>query len=114
MNRRKEIIKAYKERKRMGGVYMITNTLNGKYLIERTADLKSMQNHFQFAVETGSTLHPKLRKDWEEAGAQAFALHVLEELEQTPEQSDAEFMQDLDTLEQLCRANLDASKEYPG
>jgi hypothetical protein len=112
MNRRKEIINEYKERKRLGGVYTITNTLNGKYFIGHTANLKSVQNHFQFAVTTGSTVHPKLKKDWEELGAQAFRLDVLEELEQRPEQSQAEFMDDLKTLEQLCHANLDASKEY--
>ena len=51
-------------------------------------------------------------KDCDELGAQAFTLEVLEELEQKPEQSQAEFMDDLKTLEQLWRANLDASKEY--
>jgi hypothetical protein len=45
-------------------------------------------------------------------GATAFALEVLEKLEQKPEQSQAEFMDDLKTLEQLLRANLDTSKEY--
>ena len=112
MNRRKEILNEYKERTRQGGVYIITNTLNGKYLIDHVANLKSVQNHFQFAVTTGSTIHPKLKKDWEELGAKAFTLEVLEELEQKPEQSQAEFMDDLKTLEQLCRTNLDESKEY--
>jgi hypothetical protein len=37
---------------------------------------------------------------------------VLEELEQKPEQTQAEFLDDLKTLEQLLRENLDASKEY--
>lgn len=112
MNRRKEIINEYKERKLCGGVYTINNSLNGKYLIGYAANLKSVQNHFQFALATGSTLHPRLRKDWDELGAKAFTLEVLEELEQKPEQSQAEFMDDLKTLEQLWRANLDASKEY--
>ena len=112
MNRRKEIINQYKERKLCGGVYTITNTLNGKYLIGHAADLKSVQNRFQFAVTTGSTLHPKLQKDWDALGAQAFTLQVLEEFEQKPDQSQAEFLDDLKTLEQLWRANLDASKEY--
>jgi len=112
MNRRKEIINEYKERKSRGGVYTITNTLNGKYLISYAANLKSVQNHFQFAVTTGSTFHPKLRKDWEELGATAFTLEVLEELEQKPEQSQAEFLDDLKTLEQLLRANFDTSKAY--
>jgi hypothetical protein len=81
-------------------------------LVCHAANLKSVQNHFQFAVTTGSTVRPKLRKDWEELGAKAFTLEVLEELEQKPEQSQAEFMDDLKTLEQLWRATLDASKEY--
>lgn len=112
MNRRKEIINEYKERKLRGGVYTITNTLNGKYLIDYAANLQSVQNRYQFALTTGSTLHPRLRKDWDELGAKAFTLEVLEELEQKPEQSQAEFMDDLKILEQLWRANLDASKEY--
>ena len=76
------------------------------------ANLKSIQNRFQFAISTGSTVHPKLQKDWDEFGTQAFAFNVIEELEQKPDQSQAEFMEDLKTLEQLCRANLDRSKEY--
>ena len=57
-------------------------------------------------------MHHKLQKDWEELGAQAFTLEVLEELEQKPEQTQAAFMDDLETLEQLLRENLDASQEY--
>jgi hypothetical protein len=109
---RREISRAYKERKLRGGVYTITNTQTGRYLLGHAADLASMRNHFQFAVTTGSAVHPKLRQDWAQMGGKAFALHVLEELEQGPEQSQAEFMADLKALEQLLRANLDASKEY--
>ena len=112
MKRRKEIINDYKERKPCGGVYTITNTLSGKYLIGHAANLKSVKNRFQFAITTGSTVHPKLQKDWDELGAQTFRLEVLEELEQKSEQSQADFMDDLKTLEQLLRANLDVSKEY--
>jgi hypothetical protein len=112
MNRRREIINEYKQHQLSGGVYKITNTLHGKYLIGHAANLKSVQNHFQFALTTGSAIHPKLQKDWKELGAQAFTLEVLEELQQRPDQSQAEFMEELKTLEQLCRANLDASKEY--
>ncbi len=112
MDRRKEIIKAYKDRKLCGGIYTITNTLNGKYVLGHAANLKSVHNRFQFAVATGSTIDPRMQKDWHALGAQAFKLEVLEELEQKPEQSQAEFMDDLKTLEQLWRANLDASKAY--
>lgn len=112
MNKRKEISKEYKERKRIGGVYTITNSVSGKYLIGHAADLASVRNRFQFAVTTGSTVDPRLRDDWNALGAQAFRLDILEELEQQPEQSQASFMDDLKTLEQLRRANLDAALEY--
>ena len=112
MNRRKEMTNAYKNRKLQGGVYIITNTLNGKYLIDHVANLQSAQNHFQFAVTTGSTVHPRLEKDWKELGTPAFTFEVLEELEQKPEQSQTAFMDDLKTLEQLWRAKFDVSKEY--
>ncbi|MGZ3665707.1 MAG: GIY-YIG nuclease family protein [Ktedonobacterales bacterium] len=112
MNTRREISKQYKERKLHGAVYTITNTVNGKYLIGHAADLASLRNRFQFSVTVGSAIHPKLRKDWGELGANAFRLDVLEELEQGPDQTQAQFMEDLKTLEQLWRANLDASKEY--
>ena|SRR5215471_1071073 len=112
MDRRKKIINEYKERLLHGGVYTITNTRSGKYLIGHAANLKSVQSRFQFAMTTGSTLHPKLKKDWEELGAQAFTLEILEELKQQPDQSQAEFLEELEILEQLWRANLDVSREY--
>lgn len=112
MATRREISKQYKERKLHGGVYTITNTVNGKYLLDHAADLASLRNRFQFSVTTGSTVHPKLRQDWEALGAKAFTLDVLEELEQRPDQTRASFMDDLKTLEQLASANLDPAKKY--
>lgn len=109
---RKKIIHDYKDRLQHGGVYLITNTVNGHYLIGHAANLQSIQNHFKFAVQTGSAVHPRLQKDWKELGGQAFRLDVLEELEQKPGQSQAEFLDDLKTLEQLQRAELDPSKAY--
>lgn len=112
MDRRKTLIKEYKQQLLHGGVYAIRNTQNGRYLIEHAANLKSAQNRFQFAVTTGATVHPKMRKDWEALGAQSFTFEVLAELEQQPEQSQVEFMNDLQALEDLLRADLDTAAEY--
>ena len=112
MKQRKELVKEYKQRKALGGVYKITNELSGKYIIDHTANLKSVQNHFQFAVKMGGPMHLKLKKDWVELGGQAFKLEILEEVEQRLDQSQAQFMDELKTLEQLWRANFDESKEY--
>jgi hypothetical protein len=111
-NRRKELTNKYKERTVIGGVYTITNTASGKYLLSHAVNLQSVRNHFQFAATTGSTLHPKLQKDWQELGAQAFKLVILEELEQKPEQSATAFREDLQTLEQLWREKLDPALAY--
>ena len=112
MNKRKEILNEFKKGRLRGGVYTIVNSVNGKYLIGHSVNIKSVQNHFQFASATGSTLHPKLREDYKKWGTQVFTLEVLEELEQLPDQSQTEFLDDLQTLEQMWRTNLDASKEY--
>ncbi|MFI5272320.1 MAG: GIY-YIG nuclease family protein [Ktedonobacterales bacterium] len=112
MTTRREISKEYKERKLRGGVYTITNTVNGKYIIGHAANLASVRNRFEFAVTTGSTVDPRVQTDWRAMGARVFTLNILEELEQRPDQSQAQFMDDLKVLEQLSRAQLDASKEY--
>lgn len=112
MNRRKELSREYKERKLQGGVYKINNTVNGNYLIDTTTNLKGKQNQFEFALKTGSVYRPELRKDWEELGAQAFSLEILEEVEQREDQTEAQFMEELKTLQQLWLANFDASKKY--
>jgi hypothetical protein len=112
VDQRRAISKAYKDRKLRGGVYTISNTHNGRYLIGHAADLASVRNRFQFAITTDSTVDPRVRNDWDEYGAAAFTLCVLEELEQAPGQSQADFLEDLKTLEQLLRANLDPSKAY--
>jgi hypothetical protein len=112
MNRRKEIINDYKRRKLAGGVYLVKNTQNGRYLLGHAANLQSIQNRFQFAQTTGIVFDPRLRKDWERAGAQAFTFEILEELEQKAEQSQEAFMEDLRTLEQLQRASFDETQAY--
>lgn len=112
MKRRKEILQAYKEREIVGGIYMIKNNQTEQYLLGHAANLQSARNHFQFAVATGSTIHPRLQQDWQELGPQAFTFTVLEEITQQTGQSSAAFMDDLKTLEDMWRANLDASKAY--
>ena len=112
MSDRKALSKEYKERKLVGGVYLIRNTQNGRWVIGHAVDLISVRNRFQFAVTTGSAIDPRMREDWAADGAQAFALDILEEIEQGPEQTRAQFNDDLVALEQLRRADLDPSQEY--
>ncbi len=112
MSARRDATRAYKERKMVGGVYTITNTVNGKYILGHAANLDGVRNRFQFSVTTGSTIDPRMRSDWAKFGAQSFRLDVLEELEQRVDQSQAEFMADLQALEQMVGATLDPALAY--
>ncbi|GLV60741.1 hypothetical protein KDH_75600 [Dictyobacter sp. S3.2.2.5] len=112
MNRRKELAQAYKEREIIGGIYIIKNSRTGQYLLSHTANLQGARNHFQFAVTTGSTVHPRLQRDWQAQSSQDFTFAVLEELKQQPDQSPESFLDDLRTLEEMWRATLDPARSY--
>jgi hypothetical protein len=71
-----------------------------------------VRHRFQFAVRTGAAVDPRLRADWNAYGAAAFALAIIEELEKRPDQSQAQFLEDLRTLEALKRAELDPALSY--
>jgi len=90
-------------------VYAFRNTRNGKVLIGSALNLASMRNKLEFARSTNSpgALDLRLRKDIEAYGVDAFELGILESLQPSPEQSDAEIRKELDTLEQLHRENID-------
>lgn len=107
---KKEIIKRYKERTVTGGVFKITNTQNGKYLLSSDIDLKSSRNRFDFSVSTGSCVHMKLQKDWDIFGAKSFIFEVLDELEKEPEQGIKAFTEDLKLLEEMWRNRLNGNE----
>ena len=78
---RKELREAYKNRKVMGGVYVVRNSATGKTLVMSTTDLPGAVNRYAFARQTGGCFHPKLQKDLERCGKDAFSFETLEELE---------------------------------
>jgi hypothetical protein len=112
MDRRKTLINEYKQRRIFGGIYRVTNTRNGMYLLDHTPNLQAKQNSFSFQVSSGSCFHHKLEKDWVAFGSQAFTFEILEELEKKKDASQEEFIEDLKTLEQLWSDKLDPSKRY--
>jgi hypothetical protein len=110
-DRRKELKAQYKERKVIGGVFVIRNTATGKLFLDATTDLQGSKNRFAFAKQTGSCTDLKLQSDWAKQGASAFALEVLEELEKGDAQTNAEFAADVKTLKELWAEKL-AAKEF--
>ena len=112
MGRRKTLLNEYKQRKVTGGIFSVTNTKNGMYLLSYAANIQAKQNAFHFMASTSSLFHHKLKNDWAVFGGNAFVFEILEVLEKKEEQSQEEFLADLKILEQMWSEKLDSSKRY--
>lgn len=109
--RKKELLLEYKERKVVGGVYIIENTVTGKVLLESAIDINGSKNKFDFSIQTNSCTSMRLQKDWKEYGAGSFEFKVLEEIEKKAEQTTKEFKEDVKTLEEMWLEKL-TDKEF--
>ncbi|MDD3199409.1 MAG: GIY-YIG nuclease family protein [Eubacteriales bacterium] len=110
--RKKEILSEYKQRKTTGGVYKITNTANGKYMLKAEVDLQSFQNRFNFSMRINSCLHPIMQKDYNEFGAGVFVLEFLEEVEKKDNESNSGFRDRLKRLEEVWAEKFDREQSY--
>lgn len=109
---KKELLEAYKRRKRIGGIYAVTNTKTGKALVLASADIDGIRKRYEFAQMTDGCFHPKLIRDTETYGCDAFAFSVLDTLEKKETQTDREFMDDLETLLELKLTDYDHAQRY--
>lgn len=98
MKDRKELKNSYKEKREIGGVYLITCSGSGRVWLKAAQNLQGKINRFNFSVSTGMCPESDMREAWEEYGPQAFSLSVLEELQKGETQTDREFSDDIDTL----------------
>lgn len=80
MDRRRELIRAYKETPIPAGVFQIKNRTNGKIYVAGTPNLKAAYNSNSFQLSLGSHRCEGLQKEWSEMGPDAFEFSVLEEL----------------------------------
>lgn len=84
-DRRKELIRTYKETPKQFGVYRVRNTVNDKSLVGASRDLRARLNRHLAELKLG--LHPNkaLLRDWHEFGKESFAFEVLDTLEPSDE-----------------------------
>jgi hypothetical protein len=80
-DRRKELIRLYKEMKPEAGVYQIKNTKNQKVFVASTANLKTM-NGKRMMLEGKVHKNKKLQEEWNKFGGEVFILEVLEILKE--------------------------------
>jgi hypothetical protein len=80
MKTRKELLEEYKQMKPIMGVYSITNTTNGKKLVEGSINIAAIWNRSRFELNNGTHANTGLQKDWTMLGEDAFSFEILSEI----------------------------------
>lgn len=111
-SRKKELINAYKQKPKNGGVFTIRSTVNDKRWIECTQDLEGMKNRFEFSVSTNVPIHYCLQEDWKALGASTFVYEVLEALPPQESEGADDYQQGLELLRDCLRQECPADKRY--
>lgn len=78
MDRKKELIREYKETPTPMGVYQIKNLENGKIFIGSHTNIPGKINSNRFQLMHGSHISKELLHDWQQYGADAFTFDTLE------------------------------------
>jgi group I intron endonuclease len=107
-DRRKELIRAYKETPKELGVYRVRNMVNGKSLVGASRDLRARLNRHLAELKLGIHPNKPLLQDWQKMGKDAFAFEALDTLEPS-EEPRYDPKDDLEVLEALW---LDKLKPY--
>ena len=76
---KKAAIVAYKERKSVGGIYVLRCAASGEAWVGYAADMEKIRNRLDFTLRTGATPHRSLKDACLTHGAAAIAFEVLEE-----------------------------------
>jgi hypothetical protein len=109
---KQEMKAQYKERKKIGGVYIVKNKENGKAIIEAAQDLHGAINRFNFSQRTNCCVYLRMQSDWAKYGCEAFEMEVLEELEMDEKKSEKDFKEDLKALKELWAEKLSEVELY--
>jgi hypothetical protein len=99
MDRRSELRRQYKMRKRFMGVFQIVNQANGKRLVDSSPNLDVIYNRHQFQLRMGMHPNHQLQEDWNRFGADSFHFEVLEKLDDSTELS-TEVYEQLKTMKE--------------
>jgi hypothetical protein len=100
MDRRKTLIREYKENPPPAGIFRITNTANGKILIGKGANVQGKLNSNLSQLQFKSHRNKALQEDWNQYGDEAFTFEVLDYLEEDAAHPERQ-SEELSALEEL-------------
>jgi len=78
---RRAAIAAYKERKIVGGIYLVRCETSGEAWVGQWPDIETIQTRLWFTLRQGVNPHKKLLEAWRRHGEAQFSFEVLEKLE---------------------------------
>jgi len=99
--KRREIIKNYKQLSVPMGIYQLKNLKNGKILIGSTKNLKARKNREWMSFETNTYPVKELQEAWNEAGENGVSFEIIDILEPKKDEPDYNYTKDLQFLEEL-------------
>ena len=79
--RKKELVRSYKERKRMQGIYAVRCHVGDLIWIASSRNLDTQQNQIWFVLRSGSHSNTRLQAAWNAHGSDAFRYEILEVVE---------------------------------
>lgn len=108
LDRRKELIRTYKETPKQFGVYRVRNTVHDKSLVGASRDVRARLNRHLAELKLG--IHPNigLLRDWRALGKESFVFETLDTLDP----SDAPNYNPKDDLEVLEALWLDTLQPF--
>jgi hypothetical protein len=77
MKSRADLKRDYKEMPVEAGVFLITNTANGKVLLGSSTNLRGPLNKHRFMLSTRGHMNRALQEDWNTFGPNAFRFEIV-------------------------------------
>lgn len=104
-NRKRDLVRAYKERKPQRGVYAVTCAATGARWAASTANLDKQQNMTWFTLKMGTHTNRDMQAAWNAHGEESFSYEILDELGDDVTDPVA-IRADLKAMEELWREKL--------
>jgi hypothetical protein len=111
MARKRDLVREYKERKQMRGVFAVRCAATGEAWVSAAPNLDTQANGLWFQLRMGNHMNKPLQAAWNAHGESAFAYEILAELPDEA-RSDYALKADLKALEEEWRAKLSAGKVF--
>ena len=79
---RKAAIAAYKERKVVGGIYLVRCEASGEMWVGQWPDIETIQTRLWFTLRHGTNPKKEMLEAWRRHGEARFSFEILEKLEE--------------------------------